>query len=141
MNSFPPELVRKPMVYRWFNHKIGGKTEANLINYLSDSKSMFSEATTGGVVKKLFLKISQISKENTCWLQHRCFLVKFVKIFKNIYFVAEEKQVFCRVFIAAIFKWFRECFCSLKKETFEAVAIQFYLKNSCCVHSIIFFFF
>ena len=82
----PPELVRKPMAYRWFNYKIGDKTEANLINDLSDSKSMFSEATTGGVVKKLFLKISQISKENTCWLQHRCFLVKFVKIFKNTYF-------------------------------------------------------
>ena len=100
----PPELVRKPMAYRWFNYKIGDKTEANLINDLSDSKSRFSEATTGGVVKKLFSKILQISKENTCWslfnkvagpqvcnfikkwLQHRWFLVKFVKIFKNTYF-------------------------------------------------------
>ena len=79
----PPELVRKPMAYRWFNYKIGDKTEANLINDLSDSKSMFSEATTGGVVKKLFLKISQISKENTCWLQHRVFLWNLWKFLRT----------------------------------------------------------
>ena len=56
--------------------------------------------------KKLFLKISQISQENTCVgvsffnnvagpqactfikkrLQHRCFSAKFAKFFKNTYF-------------------------------------------------------
>ena len=53
-----------------------------------------SEAATGCVsVKKLFLKFSQISQQNTCVgvsrLQHRCFpinIVKFLRkpILKNI---------------------------------------------------------
>ena len=57
--------------------------------------------------KKVFLKLSKISQENTClgaffmkkWLRHRCFPVKFAKFFKKpfsnncLYSVREQKGI------------------------------------------------
>ena len=65
-------------------------------SYLPIFTGVVAEGATGGVLlKKVFLKIRQISVENIFVKKRIRFPVKVAKIFKNTYFEEHANDCFC----------------------------------------------
>ena len=92
-------------IRKYFNFKFSFLKKL-CVRKLYEELSGHEEATTGGVIKKVFLKISQNSQENTC--TRVSFLIKLQVLARN--FIKKETlaQVFsfefCEIFKSTFYR-------------------------------------